>query len=266
MSSDSEKPNIIGVFGWNVALWQKLWVAIFLTSRCVECCANDACLTSFQATLTGVTIPRQSKNVVRFGVLFKKKEKKEKLYYLVEKGITFNRKCQRLLSNRRWLTFIIINFRVVLSLAKAIFRKGWKKIENDITILLKTRFLPLLLLLLTGKWLCSCACHAVRSDAEEHTFWGARLDVLIFRLRSYRVLISHTADCNVPTIRKTLMFLGQGGTFLSFQARRSSATRSSTSDLTVVATLFNYWYFSADLKGRVQPSDSKCFWSLCAWS
>ena len=30
------------------------------------------------------------------------------------------------------------------------------------------------------------------------------------------------------------MFLGQAGTFLSFQARRSSATRSSTSDLTVV--------------------------------
>ena len=29
------------------------------------------------------------------------------------------------------------------------------------------------------------------------------------------------------------MFLGQAGTFLSFQARRSWATRSSTSDLTV---------------------------------
>ena len=29
------------------------------------------------------------------------------------------------------------------------------------------------------------------------------------------------------------MFLGQAGMFLSFQARRSSATRSSTSDLTV---------------------------------
>ena len=29
------------------------------------------------------------------------------------------------------------------------------------------------------------------------------------------------------------MFLGQAGTFLSFQARRSSAKRSSTSDLTV---------------------------------
>ena len=30
------------------------------------------------------------------------------------------------------------------------------------------------------------------------------------------------------------MFLGQAGTFLSFQARRSSAKRSSTSDLTVL--------------------------------
>ena len=29
------------------------------------------------------------------------------------------------------------------------------------------------------------------------------------------------------------MFLGQAGMFLSFQARRSSATRSSTSDVTV---------------------------------
>ena len=32
------------------------------------------------------------------------------------------------------------------------------------------------------------------------------------------------------------MFLGQAGMFLSFQARRSSAMRSSTSDLTVVTT------------------------------
>ena len=31
------------------------------------------------------------------------------------------------------------------------------------------------------------------------------------------------------------MFLGQAGTFLSFQARRSSAKRSSASDLTVEA-------------------------------
>ena len=74
----------------------------------------------------------------------------------------------------------------------------------------------------------------VRSGAEERTFWGARLDVLIFRLRSYRVLISYTADFNGHNIRKTLMFLDQAGMFLSFQARRSSATRSSTSDLTVI--------------------------------
>ena len=73
----------------------------------------------------------------------------------------------------------------------------------------------------------------VRSGAEECTFLGARLDVLIFRLRSYCVLISYTADFNGPKIRKTMMFLGQAGTFLSFQARRSSATRSSASDLIV---------------------------------
>ena len=62
--------------------------------------------------------------------------------------------------------------------------------------------------------------------------WGAKLDIVFFRQRSCRILISHTADCNGPKLRKTLMFLGQAGTFLSFQARRSSATRSSTSDLT----------------------------------
>ena len=35
----------------------------------------------------------------------------------------------------------------------------------------------------------------VRSGAEEHMFWGARLDVLIFRQRSYHVLISYSAEC-----------------------------------------------------------------------
>ena len=74
----------------------------------------------------------------------------------------------------------------------------------------------------------------VTSGAEERTFWGARLDVLIFRLRSYHVLISYSAESNGPKFYKTLMFLGQAGMFLSFQARRPSATRSSTSDLTVV--------------------------------
>ena len=74
----------------------------------------------------------------------------------------------------------------------------------------------------------------VRSGAEERTFLGARLDVLIFRLRSYHVLISYSAESNGPTFYKILMFLGQAGMFLSFQARRSSATRSSTSDLTVL--------------------------------
>ena len=75
--------------------------------------------------------------------------------------------------------------------------------------------------------------NTVRSGAEEYTFWGARLDVLIFRLHSYHVLISYSAECSGPKFHKTLMFFGQAGAFLSFQARRSSAMRSSTSDLTV---------------------------------
>ena len=65
----------------------------------------------------------------------------------------------------------------------------------------------------------------------------ARLDVLIFRLRFYHVLTSYTADCNGPKFLKTLMFLDQAGTFLSYKARRSSAKRSSTSDLTVYILL-----------------------------
>ena len=44
---------------------------------------------------------------------------------------------------------------------------------------------------------------------------------------------NYSAESNGPKFYKTLMFLGQAGMFLSFQARRSSATRSSTSDLTV---------------------------------
>ena len=66
--------------------------------------------------------------------------------------------------------------------------------------------------------------------------YGPRLDVLIFfcRLRSYHVLISYSAECSGPKFHKTLVFLGQAGTFLSFQARRSSAVRSLTSDVTVV--------------------------------
>ena len=73
----------------------------------------------------------------------------------------------------------------------------------------------------------------VRSGAEERMFRGARVDVLIFRLRSYHVLISYSAEGSGTKFHKTLMFLGQAGTVLSFQARRSSAMRSSTSDLTV---------------------------------
>ena len=85
----------------------------------------------------------------------------------------------------------------------------------------------------------------VRSGAKERTFSGARLDVLIFRLRSYCDLISYTTHFNGPKIRKTLMFLGQAGMFLLFQARRSSATRSSTSDLTV--TCHYFVFFSGEL-------------------
>ena len=48
----------------------------------------------------------------------------------------------------------------------------------------------------------------------------------------------YSAECDGPKFYKTLMFLGQAGMFLSFQARRSSAKRSSTSDLTVVLILF----------------------------
>ena len=84
-----------------------------------------------------------------------------------------------------------------------------------------------------------CKDGTVRSGAEERMFWGARLDVLIFRLHSYHILIMYSAECDGPKFCKTLMFLGQAGMFLSFQAKRSSATRSSTSDLTVVIVWWN---------------------------
>ena len=54
----------------------------------------------------------------------------------------------------------------------------------------------------------------VRSGAKERKFWGARLDVLIFKLRSYHVLISYSAECIGPKFHKTLMFSGQAGMFL----------------------------------------------------
>ena len=76
--------------------------------------------------------------------------------------------------------------------------------------------------------------YTVRSGAEERTFFGARLDILIFKLRSYHVLISYTVECSGPKFQRTLMFLGQAGTFLSSQAVRSSAKRSLTSDLTIL--------------------------------
>ena len=46
-------------------------------------------------------------------------------------------------------------------------------------------------------------------------------------------LTTYVAEGNWPKFQKHMMFLVQAGTFLCFQARRSSATRSSASDLTV---------------------------------
>ena len=46
-------------------------------------------------------------------------------------------------------------------------------------------------------------------------------------------LTTYIAESNRPKSQKHMMFLVQAGTFLCFQARRSSATRSSASDLTV---------------------------------
>ena len=66
--------------------------------------------------------------------------------------------------------------------------------------------------------------HVLRGQAGRSYLQAA------FLSRSY---IVHCAESNGPKFYKTLMFLGQAGMFLSFQARRSSATRSSTSDLTV---------------------------------
>ena len=58
----------------------------------------------------------------------------------------------------------------------------------------------------SSRWLQAAmrTTHTVRSEAEEHTFWGARLDVLIFRLRSYHALLSYIAYGNGPKIHKNL--------------------------------------------------------------
>ena len=47
----------------------------------------------------------------------------------------------------------------------------------------------------------------VRSGAEERTFWGARLDVLNFRLSSY---LSYSAEYSGPKLHKTLNVLRSG--------------------------------------------------------
>ena len=111
---------------------------------------------------------------------------------------------------------------------------------------------PVILLLILVFLFMWCT---VRSGAEERTFWGARLDVLIFRLRSYHVLITYGAECNGPKFYKTPMFLGQSGMFLSFQARRSSATRSSTSDISLYCWLY--------LLFLVQLYCQRCCFFLC---
>ena len=49
-----------------------------------------------------------------------------------------------------------------------------------------------------------------------------------------RSLTSYIADVSRPKSHKNIMFLVQAWTFLGFQAGRSSATRSSAYDLTVV--------------------------------
>ena len=77
-----------------------------------------------------------------------------------------------------------------------------------------------------------------KKKKEEPTFLRARLEVLIFRLRSYHVLFSYIADGNGRNIYKTLTSFSQAGTFLSFHSRRSLATSSSTSDLTVFLPVF----------------------------
>ena len=72
----------------------------------------------------------------------------------------------------------------------------------------------------------------VRSGAEERTLWVSRQEVLSFRLRAYHVQSPYTANCNGPTFFKKMMFLrGHAGTFLSFQAERSSGMWSSTSNV-----------------------------------
>ena len=77
---------------------------------------------------------------------------------------------------------------------------------------------------------------AVRSDAKERTSWrtSCRLYVHIFRLCSYHVLMTYSADFNGPKYHKNRTFSGRTGTLLCFQARHSSTNCSSTSDLTVL--------------------------------
>ena len=74
----------------------------------------------------------------------------------------------------------------------------------------------------------------VRSGAEERTFSRARLDVLNFSLFLTTFLTTYIADVNQSKSHKNMTFLVQAGMFLSFQAGRSSETRSSASDLTVL--------------------------------
>ena len=54
-------------------------------------------------------------------------------------------------------------------------------------------------------------------------------------------LTSYITDVTRLKSHKNIMFLVQAGTFLCFQAERSSATHSSAYDLTVMGHFFNYF-------------------------
>ena len=78
----------------------------------------------------------------------------------------------------------------------------------------------------------------VRSGAEERSFSGAGYMFLSSGYVLTTFLTTYFAEGNRPKFQKHMMSLVQAGTFLCFQDRRSSATRSSASDLTVVMTDF----------------------------
>ena len=56
----------------------------------------------------------------------------------------------------------------------------------------------------------------------------------VFRVQARRSYLQAIADVKRPKSHKNITFLVQAVTFLYFQAGRSSASRSSASDLTVI--------------------------------